>query len=191
MRKIRLFIVVIALLLGVSTIVSADNNIKVSLNGEYISFDQPPIMQDERVLVPIRAVFEAMGADVSWDGKSEIIGIIKNDIKIFMKIGENEIVKFVVADFEEYKKQLKALDKETQIKSITSDVAPQIINDRTLVPVRVISEAIGASVVWNESANTVVITCEKDFIAKKNTDKAFFNKFVEMFNENSISSSVN
>lgn len=115
--------------------------IKVSVDGDYLSFDQPPILANERTLVPFRAIFEKLGASVDWDGKTQTVTAVKGETEITLKIGESAI--YVNGE----KKEL--------------DVASQIVNDRTLVPVRAISESLGCEVGWDGDTKTVIIKTAK------------------------------
>lgn len=138
MKKIIYSFLTIVMLLNCMIIpISAKSNVTVELNGKKIEFDQPPIIQNGRTLVPMRAIFEAMGCTVEWD----------NGLIDVWKDGENIMALFV---------------GDTQMwipnKTITLDVAPQIINDRTLVPVRAISESMGADVEWDSKAYKVIIS---------------------------------
>lgn len=112
--------------------------ISVICNGNLIDFDQPPIMENDRVLVPMRAIFEALGADVAWDGETQTITAVREDDCIVLQIGSDKM--FVN-------------DREIQL-----DVPAKLVNGRTLVPIRAISEALGANVEWDEGLQQVVIT---------------------------------
>lgn len=112
--------------------------IKVLLNGKKIRFDQPPIILNGRTLVPLRAIFEAMGATVEWDQKTKTVTASNGSITVVMKAGDKTMTK--------------------NGTKITLDVPPQIINNRTLVPVRVVAESFGADVKWDGSTQTVIIT---------------------------------
>lgn len=116
------------------------NNISVAvtLNDEEIVFDQPPILQNDRTLVPMRAIFEAMACDVYWDGENQAVDVWRDGENVMtLWIGENEMW--------------------TPNGTIELDVPPQVINDHTLVPVRAISESMGAKVFWRGSENMVQI----------------------------------
>ena len=112
------------------------DNIKVLLNGRDLEFDQPPIIMNDRTLVPMRAIFEAMGCEVIWDDGT--IDVWKDD--------ENIMTLWID-------------DPEMWLPSgnIILDVPPQIVNDRTLVPVRAISESMGARVEWDGDSRIVKI----------------------------------
>ena len=114
------------------------SGITVKLNTLFLNFDQPPIMENNRVLVPLRTIFEALGADVDWDGKTQTVTAKRGDMKLSLRIGSEQIT--------------------VNGRTVTLDVPPRIKNSRTLVPVRAISEGLGASVDWDGANNQVIIT---------------------------------
>lgn len=120
--------------------VSSDSDITVNLDGKSVSFDVAPQIINDRTMVPMRAIFEAMGADVEWDEASRTITSVKADTTIKMTIDDD---KMYVNDNE-----------------ITLDSSPVIIDDRTLVPVRAIAEAFGAAVEWDGDTKTVDIASD-------------------------------
>lgn len=109
-----------------------NNNIPVYINGLQIDFDQQPVNENGRVLVPMRGVFEALGAEVYWDNASRSIISSRGDINLIMTIDSDIMYKNGVAQY--------------------VDVPPKIINDRTMVPLRVIGEAFGCNVLWENNA---------------------------------------
>ena len=116
----------------------ANAPIMVVVNGQRLTFDQPPVIQDGRTLVPVRAIFEALGAEVAWLGNGGWIAASSGDTIITMQINSN---RYYVNGEEK-----------------TLDVPAQLINDRTMVPVRAISESLNASVSWDQSTKTVSVT---------------------------------
>lgn len=116
---------------------SSSDNIKVVLNKKELSFDNPPRIISGRTLVPMRAIFEAMEAIVSWDGTSQTVTAVYNGITIKLTIGEGNLY-------------VNGTAKEL-------DVSAQLINNTTYVPVRVIAEAFDADVSWDEVSQTVSI----------------------------------
>lgn len=114
-----------------------DDSIKVVLNGRLLSFDVPPLIENGRTLVPLRVIFEALGATVQWDGATQTVTATKDDTKINLVIGGMA-----------YKND----------QPVTLDVPAMIVNDRTLVPIRFVSESLGAVVAWDDATSTVVIT---------------------------------
>lgn len=114
------------------------SGISVFFNGSEISFDQLPFIENDRVLVPMRAIFEAFGAEVEWNEKEQSVTATWGAYVIKMRIGDNVIMK-----------------SETAIES---DMAPQVIGDRTFVPLRVIAESLDADVDWIDEEKKVIIT---------------------------------
>ena len=115
-----------------------DVNIMVHLNGQKLSFDQPPVIIDGRTMVPLRAIFEALGADVVWDDATKTITAKREKRVVMLEIGQ----RFITMD---------GVSKEL-------DVPAQIVNNRTLVPVRAVSEAFDCEVGWDGITQTVIIT---------------------------------
>ncbi len=113
------------------------NCIKVFLDNEKIEFDQPPIIVDDRTLVPLRAIFEAMGATVDWDEHTKTVTSTKGQTTISMTIEKQEMYK--------------------NGELITLDVVPQLVGGRTLVPVRAVAEGFNCKVDWDEENQTVMI----------------------------------
>ena len=109
----------------------------VNLNGTPLAFDVPPQIIRDRTLVPMRQIFEEMGAAVDWAGDTQTITAVRDSIVITMQIG-NPVM---LANGEE----------------IMLDVPPQIVMDRTLVPIRAVAEGLGANVAWDGENNTVEI----------------------------------
>ncbi len=138
MKKLRITALLLAFCLMCSFSAMAANEIRVMLDDEYIKFDVAPEIIDGRTMVPLRAIFEAMGAEVEWDGDTQTVAAIKDETVVVAFIGE---------------KIIYVNDEETVI-----DVPPMIKNGRTLVPVRFITEAFGYNVKWNDKTRTVVIT---------------------------------
>ncbi|MBE7053555.1 MAG: copper amine oxidase N-terminal domain-containing protein [Ruminococcaceae bacterium] len=138
--------------------VFADDAIKVIIDGKELTMDQPPVLKDGRTLVPLRAIFEALGATVGWDDATKTATGTKDGKEIKIAI-DNTVAK-------------------VDGKEVKLDVPAQIINSRTLVPVRFISESLGASVAWNGETKTVTITSakveEKVLYAENFDNKASF-----------------
>ncbi|MCY9666505.1 copper amine oxidase N-terminal domain-containing protein [Paenibacillus alginolyticus] len=114
-----------------------DNEIKVIIDGEQQSFEQPPIIMDGSTLVPLRAIFEKFGAIVEWNDKEQSITAKKGGVAIQLKIGS------------------KTATVNGSNKTLESPA--QIQNGYTMVPIRFVSEAFGAKVKWEQELNTIVI----------------------------------
>lgn len=120
--------------------VMAENDIRVNLNDKTLSFDVLPQIINERTMVPLRAIFEALGASVDWNQETKTIISTKGNTTIKLTINSNIMY---VND-----------------NPITLDTPACVIDDRTLVPVRAISEAFDCYVSWNGEQQTVLIYSE-------------------------------
>ena len=143
MKKIIPLLTAVILILSSISVFAAET-VTVTLNGNPIEFDVPAQIINDRTMVPMRKIFESLGADVDWVEEQQGIVAIKDSKIIVMKIGSGlMIVSDILAGTQE---------------EITLDVPPQIVGDRTLVPVRAISESLGVSVDWVAETQTVVLT---------------------------------
>lgn len=145
---------------GNESYASTTTGISVFVDGEKIVFDQEPINKDGRTLVPLRAIFEAMGMTVEWNQSTKKGLAYNDDMKINLQVGEKLVS--VGNDRAGY--------IETEL-----DVAPQIINDRTLVPVRFIGEASGSDVTWDNNTKSVMITTvpERKFLSSEDFNAGY------------------
>jgi len=125
-----------------TTLVLQIDSQEAILDGAKITLDVPPQIISGRTMVPIRVISEGMGAEVSWDGSEKRI-----DITLTSLDGTKRVVKMWI------NKTTAEIDGE----SVTLDSPPTILSGRTLVPVRFISEAFGASVNWNQEERAVTI----------------------------------
>ena len=121
-----------------ATVKKAQEKVSVKINGKLISFDQDPVIHEGRTLVPLRAIFEELGAEVDWDGDTQTVTAYKDGITVSMRIGTTNM----------------AVDD----KVLVLDVAAMLINGRTLVPARAVSEAFKCKVDWDAQTRTVIIT---------------------------------
>lgn len=112
--------------------------ITVAYNDELIAFDQKPIIENGRTLVPLRAIFEKIGASVEWNGDTQTVVATKDNTTISLTINNTTATKNGTA--------------------ITLDVPAKIINGRTLVPVRFVADCFGVDVQWNGDIQRVVLT---------------------------------
>lgn len=112
----------------------------ILINGEELYTDVKPYIKDGRIMLPFRAVFEALGAEVGYnfDGENKEVYAINQDINLKMYIGN------VIATKND--------------REIEMDVAPEIIMNRTFVPLRYASEMLSFDVLWIEEYRTALIT---------------------------------
>jgi len=113
----------------------AQQQVSVVVNGQTLSFDQPPIERAGRVFVPLRGVFERLGASVVYQNGQ--INATGNGRAISLHIGSTQAT----------------VNGQPQML----DVAPFLVGARTLVPLRFVAQALGASVNWDQSSSTVII----------------------------------
>lgn len=116
----------------------ADNDISVILDGTPIEFDVPPQIIGDRTMVPLRKIFEAMGANVEWNNDTQTVTATKNNEQVIATIDSTTVY----------------IGGEPKVL----DVPPMIVNDRTLVPVRFVAESFGANVEWDDNEQIVYIT---------------------------------
>ena len=137
------------------------NTPDVFINGAEILFnDQAAVIVDGRTLVPARGVFEAMGATVSWDEEKQQVQVESADNNTWVRliIDDADMKVYDMSGF--MATLMSGQDFVAPETVIALDAAPQIINDRTMVPLRAISEAIEADVKWDEDSYSVQITSD-------------------------------
>ena len=117
---------------------AAGPEVQTTLDGRPLNFDQPAVMQDGRVMVPLRGIFESLGADVLFDSASRTIKATKGDRVVELALGSREAM---------INGQMSYLD-----------VPASSIGGRTLVPLRFVSEALGADVRWSPASRTVALS---------------------------------
>lgn len=131
--------IVLAALMLATVAFAAD--ITVTLDGETVdceSYGSPATIVEGRTLVPLRAIFEALGASVEWDNVTRTVTSEKGADTISLTVGADTFYK--------------------NDEPIALDVPAQIINDRTMVPARAIAEAYGVEVAWDAATRTVILT---------------------------------
>jgi len=126
----------LAIALTVAALAPAAAAVTIIVNGQQVQFDQPPIERSGRVFVPLRGVFERLGASVVYD--NGVINATGNGRTVQLRIGSNTAT----------------VNGTTQ----TLDVAPFLVGARTLVPLRFISQALGATVNYDNSSRTVTVS---------------------------------
>jgi len=118
--------------------------VTVTLNGTKLEFDQNPVIVDGRTLVPLRKIFEALGASVNWNDSTRTVTSSLGGTTISLTIGSDTMKK--------------------NSTSVKLDVPAQIIGDRTMVPVRAVAEAFGVNVGWDDNTKTVIIGGEPEYV---------------------------
>lgn len=117
------------------------STISVKLDNVDLVFDQSPMLINDRTMVPIRVIFEAMGYTVEWNAETQTARSIKGNDKIIVQLNNN-VIKYTV---------------NGEVGEYVCDVVPQIVSDRTLVPARAVAESAGCTVEWNGEIQLVSI----------------------------------
>ncbi len=117
---------------------AAGGDIKVILNGEQVNLDNPPVMVNNRLLVPFRGIFKALGAGMEWDDRQRVVKAEKGETVIFLKVGAN-----------------KATVNE---REVSLDTPAILLGNRLYVPLRFVSETLEQKVSWDQATRQVLIT---------------------------------
>ena len=138
MRRFVPVLLVLALVVSMAMPVAAQDDISVIIDGQQQSFDPAPTIVNGRTLVPMRAFFEALGADVDWEDETRTAIGKRGDVEVRIPIGStNPTINGVVHPI---------------------DVAAAIFDGRTFIPARFVSEALGDDVGWDGETRTVIVT---------------------------------
>jgi hypothetical protein len=116
--------------------------IQVQIGGQLESFDLPPLLLDGRTLLPLRALFERLGAQVQWDGATQTITATRGQRRVQLQVGST----------------LATVDGTP----VTLEAPPLIVQERTYVPLRFVSEALGSYVGWDGEHQIVSIALDDE-----------------------------
>jgi len=125
------------------TIILQIGNNSFTVNGVPNALDSPPVIKNSRTLLPIRAIIESLGGTVSWEATEKKVTVILGSKTIELWIG---------------KSIAKVNGIDTPIDSTNSKVVPEIINSRTMLPLRFVTENLGCDVQWDGITKTITIT---------------------------------
>ncbi len=109
----------------------------IKLNGSYLGFETAPVIEDGSTLVPMRFLFEQMGADVEWNQETQTATATLNNTAVTFSIDDTEA--------------------SVNNAPTTMDVPARLINDKTMVPLRFLSEEMGYTVTWDDASRTAII----------------------------------
>lgn len=112
--------------------------VRVKVGQNQLAFDVAPVIQKGRTLVPLRAIFEELEAAVGWDPGSQTIRAVKGSTEVVLRIGESTAW--------------------VNGEEVLLDSPPVIVNGMTLIPLRFVSEALGAAVSWNRNMQLAKIS---------------------------------
>jgi len=113
------------------------NSAQVFVDGQQLNFKVAPVVIQGSTLVPLRAIFESLGATVSWDDATRTVTASKNGVVVTLPVGKTQASK--------------------NGQPVTLDVPATIVEGSTMVPARFVSESLGATVNWNGDTRSVII----------------------------------
>ena len=149
------FCILLAAILLASVPVAAQQPIRVILDGRTLQFDVQPTIIDGRTMVPMRVIFEEFGATLAWNEQLRQVTATRGDLVVTATVGSYLIT--------------------VNGNARTMDIAPVIIDGRTLVPLLFVSEAFGATVSWdgaNRIANIITGAAADEYAAPAETGQA-------------------
>ncbi len=127
---------------GTNTIIMTLGSKYLSINGKRGTIDNngtKPVARNNRTLVPVRAVLEAMGGTVDWDAATQVIPLSMDGKTLYLQLNNTA-------------------SWDSTGKYYTLDTAPVAINSRTMLPIRFVVEYFGGNVNWDANTNTIKIT---------------------------------
>lgn len=116
--------------------------IKISLNGQYISSDVAPVIENSTTLVPVRVISEKLGAEVDWNNQNRKVVIKTSEKQIQLSIGSKQAT----------------INSNAASNAAQLEVAPFIKDEKTMVPLRFIAEELGLKVTWNNDERIISLT---------------------------------
>jgi len=151
MKKAKLAIIILLLFFSITpvNVFAVEQNTIISIDGEIVEFNRstgyPFLDGNSRTQVPFRVTLEKFGAKVDWNASTKTIVAVGEAANVQLVIGNQRAI--------------------VNGKSVTLDTPAMIIRGATMVPVRFVSEAMGAEVEWIEAMQTVSITTSKKYAA--------------------------
>lgn len=119
-----------------------DNN-SYTANGELIVMDVSPMIIEGRTMLPIRYAASPLGADIQWDGEEKKVTVVLGEKKLELWVGKSEAL---------------VNGSIIPIDALNDKVKPLIINGRTMLPLRFVTENLGSDLIWDPTTKKVTIT---------------------------------
>lgn len=164
MKKLsKLLLLISVFILGISVSVFAKEDLYLVVDGQKVETDAACFIEKDRTLVPIRFISEALGSKVYWDNEAKKVTITSQD--------ESQKIDLFINSVN------AKINENNEIKDVTLDVPAKIVNSRTFVPVRFISETLGVEVNWDNDNKVVIIgdikKYNKDEFTKLRQEESF------------------
>ncbi|MDF9413624.1 AMIN domain-containing protein [Brevibacillus laterosporus] len=116
---------------------STQGNIQLRIEGRSVNAEVPPLISNGRTLVPVRVIAEGLGAKIDWNQQERKAKITKDNREVIL--------------------QLSSKKAYINGKAQTLEATPELINNRMLLPLRFVGEALGATVGWDNDSRTVIV----------------------------------
>lgn len=149
-KMISMFAAMAVALSAMTAPVMAVTYAGVEVNGVKVQFEQDPVIENSRVLVPFRFVAESLGAEVSWDAETKTASCEKDGVAIDLTVNADDAV--------------------VSGQAVAIDVPAKIINSRVFVPLRFIAENMDADVAWDAENKTVKINVTAETTTEETTE---------------------
>ncbi|QOS98821.1 N-acetylmuramoyl-L-alanine amidase [Brevibacterium sp. JNUCC-42] len=116
---------------------STQGNVQLRIEGRSINAEAPPVISKERTLVPVRVIAEGLGAKMDWNQAERKAKITKDNQEVIL--------------------QLNNKNAYINGKAQTLEAMPELVNNRMMLPLRFVGEALGATVGWDNDSRTVIV----------------------------------
>lgn len=141
----------------VGTSMAAQSYIQVKVNGVELQGEVQPVIINGYTMVPMRDIFEALGAELVWDPDMAMVGARKGDTLVKLRINSKEAW--------------------IGMKSVKLDIAPMIVDMHTMVPVRFIAQSLGEKVEWDKANRIVYIGSKTPLPKEKPEDTNYIKEY--------------
>lgn len=167
MRRTLAILLAVVLFFGITvTTVSAEEEIKVFIDGVEQSYDQPPVIINGYTLVPMRAIFNELGATVTWDKYTRSVTGTKDNITILIVVDS------------EY--------ANVNGESIKLPQRARIINGKTMVPLKFVSKSLGAYVDYDKATRTITILRPVETVVQEDVKTKLTTEEIAELNDDKI-----
>ncbi len=165
MKKIMYILAALIILLPVG-VYAEEESVRVHLNGSYVDFEVEPVIAEGRTMIPFRAIAERVGAQVNYVEQTRQVIVERDGVKITLAIDS----------------KTAEISKNNETQNFELEAPPFILQDRTLVPLRFIAEALDMDVGWNSYSKTAILIDYSVFVNRIKTESSNLYNLLEMIN---------
>jgi len=159
-KKMTSLVLVLLIVMGLAApAMATPSDISVYIDGRRINFEVPPQMIGGRTMIPLRAIFEEMGANVEWDATTQTATATRGNITVVLSVG--------------------SLSPTVNGVVVPIDQAGVIVDGRTLAPLRFVAEAFGGEVLWDDATRTANIVTNAA-VAQRDYARTTFNELLRL-----------